>query len=253
MTSRAAQVALLVAVWGVAGFLLGTSNSFAETPPSSKEQLQTHVQEALRAKDGEAFMNLFYWKGVRDDVKASTGAFIQEVLTQDVQGVTFKPLPEDFRSEYIVRGVRHRPNLPIDGFIEIQYTPDGQTNAMSFPYGGTGEAFYFTSTIQETIGEPEISSHSLNVAVFGTIAPDPVEFDGYYVYRQGEEEVRESLEPLGGSGNVSRAFWGDHVSYAEVRKTSAHGWIQLIISEDGEVVFESEQVESNQPIVYELR
>ena len=198
-------------------------------------------------------MNLFYWEGVTDDLKTSTEAEIQELFTQDVQGAALKPLPEGFRSEYIVRGVRHRSNLPIDGFIKIRYTPDGQSNAVSFPYGGTGDAFYFTSTIQETIGEPTTSSHLLNVAVFGVIAPDPVKFEGYYVYQQGGEEIHEALTPLEGAGNVSRAFWGDDVSYVEVRKTSTHGWIQLIISKDGEVVFESEQIESNQPIVYELQ
>ena len=56
---------------------------------------------------------------------------------------------------------------------------------------------------------------------------------------------------LNGEGNLNKTFRGDSIKHCEVRKTSAGGSIQLIVSVDGKIVFESAEVESEELIAFD--
>ena len=68
---------------------------------------------------------------------------------------------------------------------------------------------------------------------------------------KSEMHIKENIS---GKGNLSKAFWGDYVQSCTVQKTSdSEATIQLIISENGKNVFESKEVESKDPIVYQRK
>jgi hypothetical protein len=47
----------------------GLSSVLAEGAPTSAEQLRNEFESALKAKDTNSLMQLFYWQGVSDGMK----------------------------------------------------------------------------------------------------------------------------------------------------------------------------------------
>jgi hypothetical protein len=68
---------------------------------------------------------------------------------------------------------------------------------------------------------------------------------------KGGKEIKDDISS--DQGNLSNAFSGDFIKSCKVQKISDFGSIQLIISEDGKKVFESEEVKTNDPIIYEKK
>jgi len=221
-------------------------SAFGKDPPASEKQLLSDVEAAVKAKDKEAIIALVNWQGVSDQMRSLQAEGFAAIMKQEIKAVKLSPLPVGFKLEHERDGVRYRPNVSVVGFIELQSAQDG--NAAKIPYGKKDNAFYLASTVEEKIATPTTKEKSLNVMVMGTTAPEPVLFEGYYVYLKGGKEIREEIS---GKGNRSKAFWGDHIKHCEVRKKSGTGWISLVVSEDGKTVFESPNETSDKPIIYE--
>lgn len=97
-----------------------SSPAFGAEP--AKEKFLNDVRSALNQKDLKAFTRLFNWEGVDGKVRASLDKHLFSHLFDDkISNVSFVPLPADFRSEYVLNGVRHYPNLKILGYIQIKY------------------------------------------------------------------------------------------------------------------------------------
>jgi len=137
----------------------------------------------------------------------------------------------------------------VAGLIDVESTVEG--NSVQMPYGSKGGAFYIAGTIEEKTGAPSVKEKSINVIVMGLSAPEPVTFTGSCTYLQGGKEMTEDIS--GDKGNVSKAFWGDAVTSCTVKKTSAGGWFRLIITEDNQTVFKSQQITNQEPVVYEKK
>ena len=232
----------------LAMYVVGSSlqSAFAKEPPASADQLAAGVEAAFKAKDKDALGALVSWKGVSDQMRSQHSQGLADMIKQEVKAVKLSPLPTGYPLEYERDGVRYQPNVSVVGLIEVQFTQDG--NSAKMPYGKTDNAFLLAGTVEQKIASPTTKEKSLNVMVMGTTSPEPVVFDGYYIYVKGGKEIREALS---GKGNRSKAFWGDHVKHCEVRKTSGTGSISLVVSEDGKAVFESPQATSDKAIVYD--
>jgi hypothetical protein len=137
------------------------------------------------------------------------------------------------------------------GIIEIQFAQKGNVGLK--PYGTKDNAFYLANTIQERISYPATKEISLNVSVAGTVLPKPVAFEGFYVYLKGGKEIKEMILDTSHAGNYCHVFWGDHIKTCVVWKKSSDGQIQLLINENGKVLFQSEWETRNKPIVYETK
>lgn len=144
-------------------------------------------EEVLKNKDENAILELFFWEGVNEKTKTSLlDNIIGELLKEDVKGVKFEPLSDGFKQEYVVKGIRYRPNIPILGFVKVTHETRNFSNATSLPYGQKGDAFYFTATVEEKVSESVSKDVSLNVAILGSATyPTDDHFSGYYVYLQG--------------------------------------------------------------------
>jgi len=69
------------------------------------------------------------------------------------------------------------------------------------------------------------------------------------IYLQGGKPIREKIEDISG-GNATRIVRGEAITYLEVRRTSAHGTLKVILYEDDEKLFETEARETAEPIVF---
>lgn len=226
----------------------GLQSVCGKEPPASEQQLLAGVAAAFKAKDQAALVALVNWQGVSESMRSMHAAGLAELVKQEVKTVKLAPLPAGFKLEHELNGIRYRPNVAVVGVIEVQSAQAG--NAVQIPYGKKDNAFYLVGTIEERFATPATKEKSLNVMVMGTTSPEPVVFEGNYVYMKGGQEIREEIS---GKGNRSKGFLGDHVKHCEVRKKSGTGWISLVISEDGKPVFESPQETSDKPIRYDAK
>jgi hypothetical protein len=221
--------------------------------PTSAEQLLKQFKEAVKAKDKYAILKLVNWQGVTNEMKVQLQDEYASIFQMEVKDIELTSLPADFKSEYLVNGVRYHHNVDIIGYIKVE--PVKAKNSLggtSFPYGKKDNVFYLSGTITEKVYEPKTKEKCLSVTVSGNnTVPKTVSFTGTYVYMKGGKEIKGDIS--GDQGNLSRAFWGDFIKSCKVQKISNFGSIQLLISEDGKKVFESEEVKTNDPIIYERK
>lgn len=217
----------------------------------SQDQFLKNIQSALQQKDLKAFKGLFHWQGVNQNTKATLDRLLFSTLfDREVTAVRFQPLPEGFRSEYVLNGVRTYMNLKPLGYVKIEYQPGkhGRSDT-SLPYGKKGGRYFFAGSVEETLRTNAPKSRQIQVNIFGTISPNPVKFEGHIIYTQNEKPIRDKIMDMG-SGNLTRVVRGEDIIYLEVRRTSKTGSIKVIISIDGKTIFETDYMESDQPIIF---
>jgi hypothetical protein len=220
--------------------------------PTSAEQLLKQFKEAVKAKDKYAILKLVNWQGVTNEMKVQLQDEYASIFQMEVKDIELTSLPADFKSEYLVNGVRYHHNVDIIGYIKVE--PVKAKNSLggtSFPYGKKDNVFYLSGTITEKVYEPKTKEKCLSVTVIGNTFPKPVSFTGTYVYMKGGKEIKDDISS--DQGNLSNAFSGDYIKSCKVQKNSNFGSIQLIISEGGKTIFESEKMKTNDPIIYEKK
>jgi hypothetical protein len=220
--------------------------------PTSAEQLLQQFKEAVKAKDKYAILKLVNWQGVTNEMKVQLQDEYASIFQMEVKDIELTSLPADFKSEYLVNGVRYHHNVDIIGYIKVE--PVKAKNSLggtSFPYGKKDNVFYLSGTITEKVYEPKTKEKCLSVTVIGNTFPKPVSFTGTYVYMKGGKEIKDDISS--DQGNLSNAFSGDYIKSCKVQKNSNFGSIQLIISEGGKTIFESEKMKTNDPIIYEKK
>ena len=76
-----------------------------------------------------------------------------------------------------------------------------------------------------------------------------MKFEGHMIYTQNEKPIRDKIEDMG-SGNLTRVVRGEDITYLEVRRTSKTGSIKVIISIDGKTLFETDYMDTDQPVIF---
>jgi len=227
------------------GFRVVLSSVHATLPPTSAEQLRSELETALKAKDKNTISSLFNWQGVSEATKSMQIAVVGDMCNHDIAAVKLSPLPAGFQSANESTGVRS--NVTLVGMVDVEFAEKG--NSVHMPYGTKDGVFYLASPLEEKTGTPTSKAKSLNILVMGSGMPDAGSFTVSYVYVRDGKEIKKDMQ---GKGNISRAFMGDYIKSCTVQKTSdSLDRIQLIISEDGQAIFESEEVRTKTPIVYE--
>ena len=217
--------------------------------PASAPQLLKEFEAALKSKDKDALLALANWQGVSADMKSMQMELFADLATNAVKSVKLLPLPADFQATNEVNGVRYKPNVSIIGLVDVQFTAEG--NSMQMPYGKQGGAFYLAGTTEEKVAAPARKEKSLNIMVMGDASPDAGTFSGSCVYVKAGKDIAKEFS---GKGNGSEAFWGDYIKSCTVQKTSEKaGSIRLVISENGKQIYESDEVETKDPIVYKRK
>ncbi|MGI9628786.1 MAG: hypothetical protein ACR2QM_18265 [Longimicrobiales bacterium] len=223
--------------------------------PTSAEGLAAEFKNGALAKDRARLNALVSWDAVTDEMRTSQEQSLGRITEYDVADVTVDPLPGDYQARRVRNGLVYRPNVEVEGMLTITFGASGPPSmgSMSMPFGRTGEGNYLVAGIttepmsSESEGE-SMEDVSLNVSVVGAGNTEPIQFEGRCVFVASGEEL---IEPFQGSGNLSKAFWGQYVKRCSVRRTAGAGWLQMRVSEGGERVFTSERDEAADSIVYE--
>ena len=61
--------------------------------------------------------------------------------------------------------------------------------------------------------------------------------------------LTDNLKDMGG-GNLTRVVRGESIAYLEVRRTSANGTLKVIVMEDQDTLFETDNLDTAKPIIF---
>ena len=122
----------------------------AKDAPASPDELAKRLEQALKAKNQGAALELFCWDGVSKDMKDKQEAPMHILFDEMGQGlelssVKLGPLPPDFPVEQVLNGVKYRPNLPVLGVIHVMLAEDVNPTEFIFVYGKKDDTFYLSA------------------------------------------------------------------------------------------------------------
>ena len=226
-------------------------------PPTSERELAARLKAAVEAADTNAMIALFNWQGVPDYPKSPGMKLFARLLEHKKDGmdvhVWSRPVPDDYETESMMNGIRYRPNVTLLGLIRADVSGYlGGTNTgygIDLLYGKKDDAYYLASYSEEKLYESTANEKTFGVWVEGVISSDPVIFTGLCTYVQNKMEIRKAIR---GKGFIHEMFSGDELKSCTIQKISDDkGSIRLVLYENGKKFFESPQVQTKDPIVYE--
>jgi hypothetical protein len=224
--------------------LLVTASAHAAAPASPRE-LQERFQRALAAKDLRALVQLYEWRDVSPSMRTTTAMMLDELTRKEIKSIELGRVTQ--KRETIVQGIRYRPNLPLAGAVVVTYVEKGVTDKVEIPYGRQANGYYFSAVIEEPVAPPPATPRWYGLSVGGTAAPQPAQFSGFYVAVVNGKEVRKEFS---GQAGLTKQIRADSLRYCEVRKTSEGGQIYLLITANGETLYESPPTDTATPITY---
>lgn len=220
----------------------------AATPPSSAEELRTTLDSALRGGNVPEIESLVYWHGVADKARDQIlNSEIKAMVKRGVTSVTISALPNDFQ---LVRtneasGFYTKLSISPSGLIHVK-SADG--HEWRLPYGKTNDRYWIAGTVIEGIPG---SSLCVNVLV-GPNA-DSISFTGSWIYVRGGKEFEV------GFSNLTNRFekrWGDYIKSCALQRAPGKtvqgfdNWLYFQIIENGTNVYESPEIASGRPFIY---
>ena len=244
------------------------TNILAKDPPTSAEQLRSEFEGALKARDTNTAMSLFYLNGLEGDGpyrrKQLSSAETQEAFLREmwpffptnVLKIKLAPLPKEFQALHAPKaddgmgddwngdnGWRARWSVPPVGMFEIQPPAMFPTPLI---YGKTNGAFYIGIPIVYTAPGKSLYVHTLA----------SVTYTGSWVFvKNGKEHTVNFSDKT----NEFRECWGDYIKSCTVQKTSTKpyvqysSWFNFTIQEDGTNIFESGEITNNEPFTYKRK
>ena len=219
-----------------------------------KDSFIEDIRQAVLTRDTQNFWKLVNMEGVGATVKTSVEKHLADpLMIGELLKVSLQPLPEDFHTEYVVDGIRYKPNVEPLGLVEFQYKRAGRKakSTTKMLYGKKGGRYMLAGTVEEKLPGKFGPSKQIQVIVIG-IGHPAVTFDGYMTYLQGGKPVRDNLKDMGG-GNLTRVVRGESIAYLEVRRTSANGTLKVIVMEDQDTLFETDNLDTAKPIIFKNR
>ena len=130
----------------------------AKDAPTSPDELMKRLEQAVKAKNKGAALELFCWEGMSKDMKTKQEAPIHTLFDEINQGleltsVKVGPLPSEFPVEQVLDGIRYRPNLSVLGVIHVMLAEDTNPTEFVFAYGKKDKAFFLTALVEVKTSE----------------------------------------------------------------------------------------------------
>jgi hypothetical protein len=129
---------------------ISTVDAVAKDAPTSPGELAKRLEQALKAKNKEAALELFCWDGVSNDMKTKQEAPMHMLFDEMGQGLELTSvkagsLPADFPVQQVLNGRKYRPNLSMLGVIHVMLAEDVNPTEFIFAYGKKGDSFYLSA------------------------------------------------------------------------------------------------------------
>jgi len=116
-----------------------------------EERFLDEVRAAVGSGNDEALWSLFNLDGMEEDMKKPLEEhMIKGLRSAKLLDVELTPMPEDFRTERVVNGVRHYLNMKPLGLVIISYKKDINSRSTTrIPYGERGDRLYFVGATRK--------------------------------------------------------------------------------------------------------
>ena len=106
-------------------------------------------------------------------------------------------------------------------------------------------------TVSVCLAEEKVQSNNLLTIMLSTTSSgDHPKIKGYYIYVKDGKDIREEIERVGGYG---WNFFGEYIKEVNVQMVAGNGTYQISIRENRVTVFESEQISTSDPVVYQKK
>ncbi len=220
-----------------------------------KQQIAAHsekdflisIKDLVKKKDKKALLRLSYLKGARDDSIKAHENIIDSILNSKVKAVYFD---KDFKSNnmfnkgFIIKCKTIHPNIPFLGRIVFELERGSFKYNLKVPYGKKDGYYYFANTTHKVADMDAPNNYS--IVIKGETSPKPITFKGYYTFVKAGIEIKKAFN--------NKVLYFENIcaqnfNYIKIYKTSP-GWIQVIISEDGNYLFNSNIHNSDDAIVF---
>jgi hypothetical protein len=201
------------------------------------QELANQVQRVLKNHNKEDFENLYLWDGVDAKTKDLMEFPLNMLITQTNVSVEAVTNLGNFKQEFVGNGITYRFNLPIRGVIKC-YSSSG--NISKIPYGQKGQMFYLAGVVK--VSDINIATNQKAVSISVSVSPSRSHFDGIYTASNNGVTTTNSFS---GNGNHAESFWSQKIETCRIFRESTNGWTQLIISESGNIIYDSQRQSTN--------
>ena len=122
--------------------------------PEAMDRLIGIAKKAIEAKDLAAMKELFHWQDVSDSTREFVSSELQMLFKATIQSIKIEPRTLNGNLIHWSAFQHYQPNLPVVGFLEVEYTPQDSQSAkkiLSLELGKSGDDFRLVNYI--TLGE----------------------------------------------------------------------------------------------------
>ena len=112
------------------------------------------AKKAIEAKDLAAMKELFHWQDVSDSTREFVSSELQMLFKATIHSIKIEPTTLNGILIHWSAFQHYQPNLPVVGFLEVEYTPQDSQSAkkiLSLELGKSGDDFRLVNYI--TLGE----------------------------------------------------------------------------------------------------
>ena len=139
-------------------------------PQEAKDRLIGVAKKAIEAKDLKAMIELFHWQDASDSTRDFVSSELQMLFNATIHSIKIEPRTLNGNLIHWSAFQHYQPNLPVVGFLEVDYTPfdplkavqkpSGPYKVLSLELGKSGNEFRLVNYV--TLGERNLPKGSID-------------------------------------------------------------------------------------------
>lgn len=228
----------------------------------SKQGFLRLVENSIRDKDKDAFLDLVYWEGVTEDNRKTQGEVFSDILKYekyDLENIQFSSEEFENDQDNIIGGISYEPNLEVEGLIEVKFTEQPWfdfSGSMTLPYGKKDNKYFLISvTEKEVVGldadEQQDKQFQVMLMNYSSTSKPEYKIQGYCTYTQGGKQKKKEWDTGG-----TELFWAQEIQRCEFTDLTGEYGIDLTISvaDSDDPIFRTifeKEVQGDEKVVYD--
>jgi hypothetical protein len=190
------------------------------------------VEEAMNERNAAKLDALLCTTGMSDEDKALVQKSQAHLLNNPgIDTIEMLPLPEDFRSVFIMRGKKMEPTAPPVGLVRIKYKQSGNgINTSTFPYAVVDGQFRLIGVKSTDLNWKGPEDKNIGYMVMGTGAD---KLQGTVKWNASGVDQEKPIT------STSLSFMGQYIQEVSVTSDSDDTDVTITIMENGKPIFES--------------
>lgn len=228
--------------------LLAAAAESAERPPKTKDAFLAAVRTAYETRDIRQIHELTWEKGVSNWDRKMLDQTLPLMLKSidEVEKLTYVPIPADFMEQHVAFGKRTDPTHQITGAMELSFKTQkkgaaSQTTTMLLPYAVINGDYYLVTGKTTDLGWKGPKDKQLGVTVTGEgwdKATIHIKYNASGVNVERNQKAMSSL------------FVGQYIEEVTVASDSDDAEVTLSLRDGGEQIYESQPLKGKGEIHY---